>query len=154
MRTRLAPLIIVKQEPLSNDYLDSENDINNINYNDVDAHFYGHHHHHHHERRDHLQDIGDLNNNQEFNEDKKCMYFDLVYLFHFTFMLFVIFIGFILSFTYYISLFYIPFVDYIFFVNFNVFSPVLFDIFYDVAFIFTIKLPQLLQLYAKFVSNI
>lgn len=106
MRTRLAPLIIVKQEPLSNDYLDSENDINNINYNDVDAHFYGHHHHHHHERRDHLQDIGDLNNNQEFNEDKKCMYFDLVYLFHFTFMLFVIFIGFILSFTYYIIVLY------------------------------------------------
>lgn len=72
MRTRLAPLIIVKQEPLSNDYLDSENDIININYNDVDAHFYGHHHH---ERRNHLHDIGDLNNNQEFNEDEKCMYF-------------------------------------------------------------------------------
>lgn len=86
MRTRLAPLIIVKQEPSSNDYLDSENDINNINYNDVDAHFYGHH-----ERRDHLHDIGDLNNNQEFNEDKKCMYF-LLFYFYFIFLFYNFFL--------------------------------------------------------------
>lgn len=80
MRTRLASLIIVKQEPLSNEYLESEQNalVGQTNYNDVDAQFYGLS-----DRRDILpsQSIGDLNNNstnyiqeQEFDEDKKCMY--------------------------------------------------------------------------------
>lgn len=83
MRTRLASLIIVKQEPLSNEeYLDSEQDAL-LNYNDVDSHFYGLSD----SRRDFFQNNihnnGDLNNNnnnnnndqEEFDEDKKCMYF-------------------------------------------------------------------------------
>lgn len=89
MRTRLASLIVVKQEPLTTEYLESEQNalIGQTNYNEVDAQFYGltdRHHHHHH--RDILpsQSIGDLNNNHnnnnnyaqsdEFNDDKKCTY--------------------------------------------------------------------------------
>lgn len=81
MRTRLASLIIVKQEPLSNEYLDSEQNalIDQVNYNDVDAQFYGLTDRH----RDILpsQSIGDLNNNSNYIqqddsiEDKKCMYY-------------------------------------------------------------------------------
>lgn len=86
MRTRLASLIIVKQEPLSNEYLDSEQDVNG--YNDVESQFYGSH-----ERREHFHDIGDLNNNQDFDEDKKCMYFcfDLIFIcfYDFSFQYFV-----------------------------------------------------------------
>lgn len=82
MRTRLASLIIVKQEPLTNEYLESEQNalIGQTNYNDVDAQFYGPSDRH----RDNLpttQSIGDLNNNNsnyiqqdDYNEDKKCMY--------------------------------------------------------------------------------
>lgn len=72
MRTRLASLIVVKQEPISNDYLDSEqNGI--INYNDVESPFYSLS-----DRQTFYQNTnGDLNNNNqaEYNEDKKCMYF-------------------------------------------------------------------------------
>lgn len=81
MRTRLASLIIVKQEPLSNEYLESEQNalVGQTNYNDVDAQFYGLS-----DRRDLLpsQSIGDLNNNnsnynqeEDIDEDKKCTYF-------------------------------------------------------------------------------
>lgn len=80
MRTRLASLIIVKQEPLTNEYLESEQNalIGQSNYNDVDAHFYGLSDRH----RDNLpsQSIGDLNNNSNYIqqddliEDKKCTY--------------------------------------------------------------------------------
>lgn len=83
MRTRLASLIVVKQEPLTTDYLESEQNalIGQTNYNEVDAQFYGLT-----DRRDILpQSIGDLNNNNnnnntnyaqsdDFNDDKKCMY--------------------------------------------------------------------------------
>lgn len=92
MRTRLASLIIVKQEPLSNEeYLDSEHDAL-LNYNDVDSQFYGLSD----SRRDFFANNltnGDLNNNnsnnnnqEEFDEDKKCTYFIccfLIYLFVF-----------------------------------------------------------------------
>lgn len=82
MRTRLASLIVVKQEPLTNEYLESEQNalIGQTNYNEVDAQFYGLSDRH----RDILpsQSIGDLNNNNsnyvqpdEFIEDKKCTYF-------------------------------------------------------------------------------
>lgn len=90
MRTRLASLIIVKQEPLSNEeYLDSEQDAL-LNYNDVDSQFYGLSD----SRRDFFQNNihnnGDLNNNnnnnnndqEEFDEDKKCMYFYLFFHFY------------------------------------------------------------------------
>lgn len=81
MRTRLASLIVVKQEPLTNEYLESEQNalIGQTNYNEVDAQFYGLSDRH----RDILpsQSIGDLNNNNsnyaqqdEFIEDKKCTY--------------------------------------------------------------------------------
>lgn len=82
MRTRLASLIVVKQEPLTNEYLESEQNalIGHTNYNEVDAQFYGLSDRH----RDILpssQSIGDLNNNNsnyaqphDFIEDKKCMY--------------------------------------------------------------------------------
>lgn len=81
MRTRLASLIVVKQEPLNNEYLESEQNalIGQTNYNEVDAQFYGLSDRH----RDILpsQSIGDLNNNNsnyaqqdEFIEDKKCTY--------------------------------------------------------------------------------
>lgn len=72
MRTRLASLIVVKQEPISNDYLDSEQ--NGIyNYNDVESQFYSLS-----DRQSFFQSTnGDLNNNDqaEFADDKKCMYF-------------------------------------------------------------------------------
>lgn len=84
MRTRLASLIVVKQEPLTNEYLESEQNalIGQTNYNEVDAQFYGLADRH----RDILpsQSIGDLNNNnsnyaqpdeQFIEEDKKCTYF-------------------------------------------------------------------------------
>lgn len=86
MRTRLASLIIVKQEPLSNEeYLDSEQDAI-LNYNDVDSQFYGLSDN----RRDFSENINfaDFNNNnnnnhshsnnnnqEEFDEDKKCTYY-------------------------------------------------------------------------------
>lgn len=81
MRTRLASLIIVKQEPLTNEYLESEQNalIGQSNYNDVDGQFYGLSDRH----RDILpsQSIGDLNNNnsnyiqqEDLIEDKKSMY--------------------------------------------------------------------------------
>lgn len=72
MRTRLASLIVVKQEPISSDYLDSEQ--NGIhNYNDVESQFYSLS-----DRQSFFQSTnGDLNNNDqaEFADDKKCMYF-------------------------------------------------------------------------------
>lgn len=83
MRTRLASLIVVKQEPLTTEYLESEQNalIGQTNYNEVDAQYYGLTDRHH---RDILssQSIGDLNNNNntdyaqsgDFNDDKKCMY--------------------------------------------------------------------------------
>lgn len=93
MRTRLASLIVVKQEPLTNEYLESEQNalIGQTNYNEVDAQFYGLTDRHH---RDILpsQSIGDLNNNNntnnnyaqsdEFNDDKKCMYSVLLFRTH------------------------------------------------------------------------
>lgn len=89
MRTRLASLIVVKQEPLTNEYLESEQNalIDQTNNNEVDAQFYGLTDRHH---RDTLpsQSIGDLNNNNntnnnyahcdEFSDDKKCMYSDKI----------------------------------------------------------------------------
>lgn len=95
MRTRLASLIVVKQEPISNDYLDSEQDVTIHNFNDVDSQFYGLSN-----RREFYQNTsGDLNNNQEeFDDDKKCMYFFVVYSFfcfpfgsHFSFEIFIFF---------------------------------------------------------------
>lgn len=102
MRTRLASLIIVKQEPLSNDdYLDSEQDAI-LNYNDVDSQFYGlsdsrrdffHTNHSHGDLNNNLNNnsIAIINNNnindhdqEEFDEDKKCTYFIfLVFIFIF-----------------------------------------------------------------------
>lgn len=83
MRTRLASLIVVKQEPISNDYLDSEQ--NGIhNYNDVESQFYSLS-----DRQTFFQNTnGDLNNNNdqaEYNEDKKCMYFCFAFFFFFLF---------------------------------------------------------------------
>lgn len=73
MRTRLAPLIKIKEEPNDDgySYLNSENEennnLNNNNNNSV-RNFYGN------LRSDYLQQIGDLNNNnQEDFEDSKCM---------------------------------------------------------------------------------
>lgn len=81
MRTRLASLIVVKQEPLTNEYIETgPNTLNgHSQYNDVDARFYGLAD----TRRDSLpaQAIaGDLNNNslihrEDFIEDKKCTYY-------------------------------------------------------------------------------
>lgn len=79
MRTRLASLIVVKQEPLANEYIENEPSPSNgqSEYNDVDAQFYGLADH----RRDSLpsQSVGDLNNNslvhrEDFIDDKKCTY--------------------------------------------------------------------------------
>ena len=101
MRTRLASLIIVKQEPLSNDYVDGENET--INYDDVGPHhlLFGHQ-----QRLELLQNIGEFdsnnnnnnnnnnssinnnnnnNNNNNFNKEElegiKCMYFVYSYYF-------------------------------------------------------------------------
>lgn len=86
MRTRLASLIVVKQEPLTNEYIENEHSTLNgqSQHNDVDAQFYGLA-----DRRDSLpsQSIGDLNNNnlihrEDFIDDKKCTYYaDLLFLF-------------------------------------------------------------------------
>lgn len=75
MRTRLAPLIVVKQELLATDYSDdnnliSENDEinNNINYSNSNSN-----------SDIHYLNGGDLNNNNQSSEDfllvaeKKCM---------------------------------------------------------------------------------
>lgn len=71
MRTRLASLIIVKQEPISHDFnVDGENEAINYN-NDLANHLYGQN------RLENFNGIGDLNNNhskEEF-EDHKSMYF-------------------------------------------------------------------------------
>lgn len=70
MRTRLASLIIVKQEPISNDFnVDGENETINYN-NDLANHFYGQN------RLENFNGIGDLNNNdsKEDFEDHKSMY--------------------------------------------------------------------------------
>lgn len=83
MRTRLASLIIVKQEPLQIDYLTGENET--INYNDVvDTHFYNH-------NINRLSsNVGDLNNNSSINdsnnnedkfEDSKCTYLFFIFIF-------------------------------------------------------------------------
>lgn len=68
MRTRLAPLITVKQEPLSHDYSDRENA--NIIHNGIGDYLYGHHP----DRHDDVLEFDDLNNNKEFIEDKNCKY--------------------------------------------------------------------------------
>lgn len=92
MRTRLASLIVVKQEPLTNEYLENEQSTLNgqSQHNDVDAQFYGLA-----DRRDSLpsQSIGDLNNNnlihrEDFIDDKKCTYFTDFAFFSFRFFLF------------------------------------------------------------------
>lgn len=79
MRTRLASLIIVKQEPISNDFnVDGENETINCN-NGLANHFYGQH------RLENYNGIGDLNNNnskEEF-EDHKSMYLVFIFLFYF-----------------------------------------------------------------------
>lgn len=80
MRTRLASLIIVKQEPISNDFnVDGENETINYNRNDLANHFYGQ------SRLQNFDGIGDLNNNhskEEF-EDHKSMYCVFLFLFYF-----------------------------------------------------------------------
>lgn len=88
MRTRLASLIIVKQEPLQIDYLTGENET--INYNDVvDTHFYNH------TINRRSLNVGDLNNNSSINdsnnnenevEDSKCMYY---FFFRFILILYI-----------------------------------------------------------------
>lgn len=92
MRTRLASLIVVKQEPLTNEYLENEQStLNGLSqHNDVDAQFYGLA-----DRRDSLpsQSIGDLNNNnlihrEDFIDDKKCTYYtDFVFFLFLSFPL-------------------------------------------------------------------
>lgn len=73
MRTRLASLIIVKQEPIAHDFnVDGENETinyHNNNNDDLANHFYGQN------RLENFNGIGDLNNNnskEEF-EDHKSM---------------------------------------------------------------------------------
>lgn len=85
MRTRLASLIVVKQEPLTNEYLDESEQnaliVGQTNYNEVDTQYFGLTDRHRDILPTSIQSIGDLNNNNsnyvqpdEFIEDKKCTY--------------------------------------------------------------------------------
>lgn len=94
MRTRLASLIVVKQEPLTNEYLDESEQnaliVGQTNYNEVDTQYFGLIDRHRDILPTSIQSIGDLNNNNsnyvqpdEFIEDKKCTYrFSLLSLSH------------------------------------------------------------------------
>ncbi len=89
MRTRLASLIIVKQEPISNDFnVDGENETVNYN-NDLANHFYGQN-----RLENYNNGIGDLNNNNSKDEfeDHKSMY--CVFFCFIIFIFFIIFISF------------------------------------------------------------
>lgn len=91
MRTRLASLIIVKQEPIANDFdVDGENETVSYN-NDLANHFYGQN------RLENFNGIGDLNNNHSKDEfeDHKSMYIFWLHFFVF-YILFRCFIYFII----------------------------------------------------------
>lgn len=90
MRNRLASLIVVKQEPISDDFLTGENDENNRGSIGLQTGSYVPYHHHHHYQHHHSnnQPLGSLNHTEDFNnnessaisvksdvfEEKKCMY--------------------------------------------------------------------------------
>lgn len=85
MRTRLASLIIVKQEPISDDF-DVDGDNETVTYhNGLVNHFYGQN------RLENFNGIGDLNNNHSKDEfeDHKSMYFvKPILFFHFRFLIY------------------------------------------------------------------